>query len=87
MSISLIQLTSMLFIPCDNWKSFFMQNYHYPEVWCKLQKVCEDYIEFSTEQAEKTKSSEIQKLSFRKELAENADLYKSVLNKIMTTHE
>ena len=33
------------------------------------------------------KSSEKQKTSFPKESVENADLYKPVLNKIMTTHE
>ena len=24
----------MFFIPCDNWKTFFIQTYRYPEVWC-----------------------------------------------------
>ena len=32
-------------------------------------------------------SAERQKTSFSKELVENAELYKPVLNKIMTTHE
>ena len=31
--------------------------------------------------------AEIQKTSFPKESVENADLYKPILNKIMTTHE
>ena len=44
----------------------------------------EDYIE----QAENTISVERQKTSFPKVKVENADLYKHVLNKIMTTtHE
>ena len=33
------------------------------------------------------KSAERQKISFPKESAENADLYKPVLNKTMNTHE
>ena len=32
-------------------------------------------------------SAERQKTSFTKEFVENADLYKPLLNKIMTTHE
>ena len=50
-------------------------------------EVYEDYIELDTEQAENTKSPERQKTSFPKESVENADLYKPVSNKIMTTHE
>ena len=38
------------------------------------------YIEFRKAQKDK-------KTSFSKELVENADFYKPVLNKIMTTHE
>ena len=34
-----------------------------------------------------TKGAERQNTSFPKELIENADLYKPVLNKIMTIHE
>ena len=33
------------------------------------------------------KRVEIQKISFPKKLVENPDLYKPILNKIMTTHE
>ena len=43
----------------------------------------------NSEQAENKKSAEIQKkkTSFPKEQVENIDLYKPVLNKIMTTRE
>ena len=34
-----------------------------------------------------TESTERRKTSFRKEIVENADLHKPVLNKIMTTQE
>ena len=44
-------------------------------------KVYEDYIELDTEQTENTKKRR------KIESVENADLYKPVLNKIMTTHE
>ena len=40
-----------------------------------------------SEQAVNTKSAEIQKSSSPKEQIENTDLYKPVLNKIMTTQE
>ena len=50
-------------------------------------KVYKTYIEFDTEQAENTKNSERQKTSFSKESIENADFYKFVFNKIMTTYE
>ena len=43
----------------------------------KCNKVYEGYIEFDT----------VQKTSFSKESVEYADLYKPVLNKIMTIHE
>ena len=39
---------------------------------CKCYKVYEDYIEFSTEQTENTKSAERQKASYPKEFVENA---------------
>ena len=45
------------------------------------------YIKFNTEQAENIKSAERRKTKFLKESVENADFYKPVLNKIMTTHE
>ena len=54
---------------------------------CKGWKVYESYIKFNTEQAEKIKSAERRKTKFLKESVENADFYKPVLNKIMTTHE
>ena len=41
----------------------------------------------NSEQAENTKSAERHKTSFPKEQVENADQYKPVLNKIMTTQE
>ena len=44
-------------------------------------------ITSNSEQAENTKSTERQKKSFPKEQVENTDLYKPVLNKIMTTQE
>ena len=48
----------------------------------KCYKVYEDYRDrFKIEQAER------QKTSFPKECVENAELYKPVINKIMTTHE
>ena len=50
-------------------------------------KVNTDYIELGTEQAENTKSQERQKTSLPKEWVENVDLYKPMLNKIMTTYE
>ena len=40
-----------------------------------------------SKQKTQTKSAERQKISFLKELVENADLYKPVLSNIMTTHE
>ena len=51
----------------------------------KCYKVYEDYIELDTEQTENTKCAERKKTSFPKESVENADLYKSVLNKIIIT--
>ena len=46
------------------------------------------YIEFYTEQAKKHKKlRKTKKTSFPRELVENADFYKPVLNKIMTSHE
>ena len=36
---------------------------------------------------QKTESTERRKTSFRKEIVENTDLHKSLLNKIMTTQE
>ena len=51
----------------------------------KCYKVYEDYIELDTEQIENTKCAERKKTSFPKESVENADLYKSVLNKIIIT--
>ena len=51
----------------------------------KCYKFYEDYIELDTEQTENTKCAERQKTSFPKESVENADLYKSVLNKIIIT--
>ena len=50
---------------------------------CKCYKVYEGYMEFDTTQ----KVQKEKKTSFPKESVENADLYKTVLNKIMTTHE
>ena len=47
----------------------------------------EDHIEFKIEQTGNTKIAERQKTSFPKESVENADLYKPVLIKIMTTNE
>ena len=47
----------------------------------KCYKVYEDYIELDTEQTKNTKCAERKKTSFPKESVENADLYKSVLNK------
>ena len=42
----------------------------------------------STQNRQKTqKAQRDKKTSFPKELVENADLYKTVLNKIMTTYE
>ena len=40
-----------------------------------------------SEQAVNTKSAEVQKISFPKEYIGNADLYKPVFNKIMTTQK
>ena len=42
----------------------------------------ESYIEFDT-----AKSAEIQKTTYPKESVENADLYKPILKKIITTHD
>ena len=44
-------------------------------------------ITSNSEQTENTKRAERQKTSFSKEYVENADLYKPVLNEIMTTQE
>ena len=41
----------------------------------------------NSEQTVSTKSAERQKTSFPKEWVENTDLYKPVLNKIMTTQD
>ena len=43
----------------------------------------------SKQKRTKTQNTETQKTSFLKRIqsAENADLYKSVMNKIMTTHK
>ena len=41
----------------------------------------------NSEQTENTKSIEDQKTSFPKEKVENTDLYKPVLNKVMTPQE
>ena len=58
------------------------------EQWlCKYYKAYEDYIKLATERPENTKSAERYKTSFPKETIENVDLYKPVLNKIMTIHE
>ena len=51
----------------------------------KYYKLYEGYIEFNSTQ--RKKSTERQKTSFPKESVKNADLFKSVLNKIMTTLE
>ena len=48
-----------------------------------INKVYEGYIEFHTMQ----KAQKYKALSFPKQSVENADLYKLVWNKIMTTHE
>ena len=65
--------------PTPTTNSYYIDSCYY--------KVCKDYIEFDTEQAENTKALKDKKTSFPKESLENADLYKPVLNKIMTTHE
>ena len=44
-------------------------------------------IKSKSEQAVNTKSAESQKISFPKEQIENTDLYKPVLNEIMTKKE
>ena len=44
-------------------------------------------ITSNSELAENTKSAERQKTSSPKEYVENTDLYKPILNKIMTTQE
>ena len=49
----------------------------------KCYKVYEGYIEFDTTQ----KVRKDKKTSFSKESLGNADLYKPVMSKIMTTHE
>ena len=48
---------------------------------CKCYKIYKGYIEFNLTQRRR------QKASFPKESVENADLYRRVLNKIMTIHE
>ena len=50
---------------------------------CKCYKVYEGNIELDTMQ----KAQKDKKTSFPKESVENVDLYKPVLNKIMTTHK
>ena len=47
-------------------------------------KVSKVYIKFDKQHSD---SSESQRPSFPKELVENANFNKAVLNKIMTTHE
>ena len=44
-------------------------------------------ITSNSEQAENTKSAVRQKINFPKEYVENTDLYKPLLNKIMTIKE
>ena len=44
-------------------------------------------ITSNSEQAQSTKSAERQKASFPQEQVENTDLYKPILNKIITTQE
>ena len=44
-------------------------------------------IEFNIEQVENTKFTERRKAKFLQEKMKNADLYKPVLKKIMTTYE
>ena len=51
----------------------------------KCYKVYEGYIKFNLA-IMIWHNAERQKASFPKESVENADLYKSVLNKLMTTH-
>ena len=52
----------------------------------KCYKIYKDDNEFKTEQT-KTQNTKRQKASFAEELVVNADKYKAVLNKIMTTHD
>ena len=52
--------------------------------WKSVYKAC---IESYTKHVGSSKSSEKLKTSFLKELVENTDFYKPILNKIMTTHE
>ena len=59
----------------------------YKHWFCKYYKVHEDCIEFDNKQAENIKNAQKQKASFPKKSVEYADLYKPVLNKIMTTYE
>ena len=51
---------------------------------CNCHKVYENYIKFNSTQFKKPRKT---KASFIKELVENADLHKSLYDKIMTTYE
>ena len=53
----------------------------------QCKSVYKAYIESYTKHVGNSKSSEKLKSSFLKELVENTDFYKPILNKIMTTHE
>ena len=53
---------------------------------CKCYNVYEGYIKFNIMQKAQ-KDKEERENSFPKVSGENADLYKPVLNKIMTTHK
>ena len=53
----------------------------------QCKSVYKAYIESYTKHVGSSKSSEKLKTSFLKELVENTDFYKPILNKIMTKHE
>ena len=56
--------------------------------YANVEKVCNGYIKFYTEQTEKAKSAERQtEKRLIKESVENADFYKPALNKIITTQK
>ena len=52
-----------------------------------LLTIYKDSFKFKTEQTKDTENRKTKKKGFVKEQVENADLYKSVMNKIMTKHE
>ena len=54
---------------------------------CKCCKLYEGCIEFNSTFGRMQKVQKNKKTSFPKESVENADLYKSVLDKIMTRNE